>query len=180
MELSRRLKLALKSFPKNKTFIVAIDGRSGAGKSTLASYACDYLRQAGFDVSVFRLENLYQGWRGLDSALVSWKAASASLASGEATTWWGWDWAASVPTGPHLLQPPGRVLVVEGVGALTGVAHLRCWVERRDELRKRDALKRDGETYRPFWWVWAEQEDALLAREYPTYAAVDILYRRVP
>jgi hypothetical protein len=61
------------------------------------------------------------------------------------------------------------VLVVEGVGA--GAARVApylsvlVWLELPDAVRKARALERDGEKYRPFWGLWAAQEQALLARE---------------
>jgi hypothetical protein len=32
-------------------------------------------------------------------------------------------------------------------------------------VRKKRALDRDGETFAPYWDMWAVQEDAMLARE---------------
>lgn len=78
------------------------------------------------------------------------------------------------PSGWHTVTP-GQRLVVEGIGALTptnrALADLGIWVDADDTERKRRALERDGETYRPHWDRWATQEDAFIARFHPRACA---------
>ena len=70
---------------------------------------------------------------------------------------------------------PHRRLVVEGAGALTpahrALADLGIWVETPDAERKRRALLRDGDMYRPHWDLWAAQENAHIARHHPRSVA---------
>ena len=40
-----------------------------------------------------------------------------------------------------------------------------AWLEAPADVRKKRALDRDGETFAPYWDMWAAQEDAMLARE---------------
>ncbi|MBM7051507.1 MULTISPECIES: hypothetical protein [unclassified Rothia (in: high G+C Gram-positive bacteria)] len=178
MEVERLLNQRLPHIPEGQRLIVAIDGRSGAGKTTLATIACDYLWQARFSVDIFRLDETYQGWEGLEPALETWQVTSAEIAAGRAGTWWGWDWQENQPTGPHTFATDARVLLVEGVGVMTGTAHITGWVERDDSARREEALERDGESYRPFWQVWASQEDAMLREYASAYNRCDIVLNR--
>jgi len=61
------------------------------------------------------------------------------------------------------------VLIVEGAGAgarrAAAFESLLVWSEVAPSVRKKRALDRDGETFAPYWDVWAAQEDAMLARE---------------
>jgi hypothetical protein len=118
-----------------------------------------------------RLDDVYPGWDGLawatghihDELLVP-------RAAGRPGRWRRWDWDVGAPAGWHTVAPGGR-LIVEGVGTLTAanraLAELGIWVEAPDADRKRRALDRDGETYRPHWDRWAAQEDVFLARHRP-------------
>jgi uridine kinase len=153
---------------------VLIDGRSGAGKSVLA----DRL-QAGWPGSaVVRLDDIYPGWDGL-----AWAAEHIRTelleprAAGRPGRWRRWDWTVGAAAEWHTVEPGGR-LIVEGVGTLTAatraLADLGIWVETPEAVRKRRALDRDGETYRPHWQRWAAQEEAFIARHRPK-AVADIV-----
>lgn len=159
--------------------LVALDGRSGAGKTSLAAQLASLLA-ARLPVEVFHLEHTYQGWGGLAPAVEQWRRISQALISGQdAGVWYGWDWQADQLTGPHPFTASARggVLLVEGVGALCGSHHLGIWVELSASERKHRALTRDGETYRPYWDMWAAQEDSLLAANPQVYANPAHLYR---
>lgn len=162
--------------------IIALDGRSGSGKTTLTEAVRQALVQEGISPDIFRLDDTYQGWTGLSPAITQWRGNSTALKQGKAVQWNGWDWSSSQPTGPFTLTIEAsvapRVLVVEGVGALAGSADIRCWIEQDTTSRKRDALQRDGDTYRPFWDLWAEQEEQLFAHYRKCYQKCDILYER--
>lgn len=162
--------------------MVALDGRSGAGKTTLAARLARELEGRGVPVTIFHMEDLYQGWRGLAAAVEQWRAISSALAQGrQVPPYTGWDWAESRPTGPHPFPfeaGPGYgegrlgvrpVLVCEGVGAACGQVDYAYWVHLPDGVRKHRALARDGATYEPYWDTWAAQEEALFAREEATY-----------
>lgn len=150
---------------------VLIDGRSGAGKSSLA----DQLHERWAASAVVRLDDIYPGWDGLAWAV---EHVGTELlkprAGGSPGRWRRWDWATGTADGWRTVAPRQR-LIVEGVGVLTrphrALADLAIWVETPDAVRKRRALQRDGDTYRPHWERWAAQEDDHIARHSPCSAA---------
>jgi len=147
-----------------RTRVLAIDGRSGAGKTRLAAEL-----SAELGAAVVSLEDLYGGWDGLERGidlLVS--AVLEPFAAGRAARVPRYDWAAGGWAEPLPLEPP-HVLIVEGVGAGARRAarfeSVLAWLEAPASVRKKRALDRDGETFAPYWDMWAAQEDAMLARE---------------
>jgi uridine kinase len=147
-----------------RTRVIAIDGRSGAGKSSLAAVVSREL-----DAPLVTLEDLYGGWDGLERGidlLVS--EVLEPVADGRAAQVPRYDWVRGGWGEPWVLAPPD-VLIVEGVGAGAGRAaryeSRLIWMEAAAPVRKKRALERDGETFAPYWDMWAAQEDALLARE---------------
>ena len=146
---------------------VLIDGRSGSGKSTLAQD----LRCAWASSLVVRLDDIYPGWDGLAWAVEHVHTELlVPRSAGLPGRWRQWDWVADAPAGWHVVEPRQR-LVVEGVGALTpanrALADLGIWVDTADDERKRRALRRDGDTYRPHWERWAAQEVEYLSTYHP-------------
>ena len=148
-----------------RTRVVAIDGRSGSGKTALAARLRSELR-----APVVTLEDLYGGWDGLERGielLVS--EVLEPLGAGLAARVPRYDWVTAAWRPPWLLEPP-KVLIVEGVGAGARRAatyeSTLIWMEAPEVVRKKRALDRDGETFTPYWDMWARQEDAMLAREH--------------
>lgn len=147
-----------------ETRVIAVDGRSGSGKTRLATAL-----GAELGVPVVTLEELYGGWDGLERGidlLVS--EVLEPLAAGRPARVPRYDWGAARWGTPWVLEPPG-VLVVEGAGAgarrAAAYASVLVWMEAAEPVRKKRALDRDGETFAPYWDMWAAQEDAMLARE---------------
>ena len=169
-----------------RPLLVAVDGRSGSGKTTLAGDLAACLRGRGLVTEVFHLEDLYQGWSGLAQAALVWQQLAEAVVSGRASSpgtaphWFGWDWTSSQATGPHPFtaaqQAAGGVLIAEGVGALTGAHDVGVFVELDTARRRQRALARDGETYRPYWDMWAEQEADLLAAYASAYEGAGVRY----
>lgn len=148
--------------------LLAIDGRSGAGKSTLATALLDALLADGVDAELFRLEDLYPGWDGLRAGIDAYVLdVLTPLTEGRTAEWSPWDWASDAPASLTRSTRPAGVVLCEGVGA--GAAPARALLDATLTLRaaatdrKRRALARDGETYRPHWERWAAQEEALPA-----------------
>lgn len=146
---------------------ILIDGRSGSGKSTLATR----LQRAWDGSVILRLDNVYAGWDGLAWAVEHLRTELLEPRhAGRAGRWRSWSWVRDAPSRWHEVEPAGR-LIVEGVGALSGhnrrLADLGIWVDTPDAERKRRALLRDGDAYRPHWDRWAAQEDDLIARYDP-------------
>ena len=115
-------------------------------------------------------------WQQLAEAVADGRASSPETAP----HWFGWDWASSQATGPHPFtaaqQAVGGVLIAEGVGALPGTHDVGVFVELDTARRRQRALARDGETYRPYWDMWAEQEADLLAAYASAYAGAGVRY----
>ncbi len=150
---------------------VLIDGRSGSGKSTLAVQ----LQDDWAGSVVLRLDDIYPGWDGLLWAAEHLRESLLEpRASGGTGRWQQWDWGTDAPSGWHTVEA-GQRLIVEGIGALTpatrALADLGIWVDADDAERKRRALERDGDTYRPHWDRWAAQEDEFIARYRPRACA---------
>jgi para-aminobenzoate synthetase len=148
-------------------YVIAIDGRSGAGKSSLAAVL---QAELGTGAAVVALEDLYGGWNGLERGidlLVS--EVLEPLSAGQAARVPRYDWGAGVWGTPWVLEPPA-MLIVEGVGAgarrAAAYANQLIWIAAPASVRKKRALDRDGETFAPYWDMWAAQEDAMLAREH--------------
>jgi uridine kinase len=158
-------KAARRAVPRTgRTRVVAIDGRSGAGKTVLAAGL-----QSELGAPVVTLEDLYGGWDGLERGidlLVS--EVLELLSAGRAARVPRYDWVAAAWGTPWVLEPP-EILIVEGVGAgarrAAAYASVVAWLEVPASVRKKRALDRDGETFAPYWDMWAVQEDAMLARE---------------
>ncbi len=168
---------------------VLVDGRSGSGKTTIAGALVPLLGGAlRAPAELLRVEDLYPGWDGLAAGAA---AVPEALRTGRYRRY---DWLAGRFAEEHALEP-GRPLVIEGCGALsadnlaaartwttgsgtgTGTgAVLPVWIELPAEERRRRALARDGETFRPHWERWAKQEDALAARTRPIALAREILH----
>ncbi len=148
-----------------RTRVIAIDGRSGSGKSTLAAAIAREL-----DAPIVSLEDLYGGWKGLEAGVDRLVFdVLIPISEGRRAFVPRYDWIAETWAEPFPLDPPAE-LVVEGVGSgcvrASRYVSLLVWVELPEAIRKHRALERDGDTYRPYWDVWAAQETAMLTREH--------------
>ena len=94
-------------------------------------------------------------------------------ATGDTAQYRRWDWQARSPIadvdgapGRRVTLRPGDVVLCEGVGATVAEARrwldLSIWVDAPEDLRRRRALLRDGDSYRGHWRQWAVQEELLL------------------
>ena len=144
--------------------LVAVDGPAGSGKTTLAAALADE------GATVLHLDDLYEGWAGLEGSL--WPRLSAQvlepLRRGVPGRYQRYDW----PTGAFAewvdVPVPG-LLVLEGCGsaprAVDPLAVLRVWVEAPAALRLERGLARDGADARENWVAWMADEAAHFARE---------------
>ncbi|RLK49295.1 hypothetical protein [Microbacterium telephonicum] len=152
--------------------LVLIDGRSGSGKTTLAALVADAL---GDGTQVVALDDIYPGWDGLaDGSETARRDVIEPYAAGRAATWHRWDWSAHRTAEAHHVDA-ARPLVVEGAGLLTprsaALADVRVWLSCPAPVRRRRALARDGDAYRPFWDRWAAQEETHIATHDPQHLA---------
>ena len=147
------------------TRLVAVDGRSGSGKSSLADSLVPLL-----GASLIRMDDLYEGWSGLETSerrLHRWVVEP--LATGAPVRWRRFDWATGEYAEWHE-QAPSGVLIVEGCGAardsLDWAYSTILWVEADESVRRRRLEQRgDWSTYRAHAQQWADDEQALFARE---------------
>lgn len=157
------------------TTVVALDGRSGAGKSSLAD---ELARRTG--ARVVRTDDHVPGWHGLDRMppLLA-RDLLAPLAVDQVARPPRWSWVRDAWV-PGLPVEPGGLLVLDGCGSGSRVLRpflsALVWVEADVATRKERALARDGDTYAPWWDVWAAQERALFAAE-GTRAVADLVLR---
>ncbi len=150
--------------------IVLIDGPSGSGKSTLARMLRDRAIAVP-SVVLLSLDDVYPGWDGLDAGANEVATGVVMpLASGLAGQWRRYDWATGSKSEPTTIEP-GSAVIIEGVGALhplaSSLASGRVWVDAPPATRKRRALARDGDGYRPNWDRWAAQEAAYIRHTSP-------------
>lgn len=146
--------------------LVCLEGRAGAGKTTLADAVASAYSGSS---AVVHLDDLYEGWSGLPTVGARIRdELLPPLRAGRPARLRRWDWAAG-RFGPELVVPTVDALIVEGVGsyarAYDAEVSLVVWIELPDEVRRRRALERDGETFAPYWERWAADEVAVHARE---------------
>ncbi|PID97738.1 MAG: hypothetical protein CSA82_02710 [Actinobacteria bacterium] len=187
--------------------VVVVDGRSGSGKTTCASLCAQAMRSAGVSgVQLVHVDALYPGWSGLSAATEMLSALLTGSAM-RRVGYWAWDWQRSRP-GHWVQLDPFKPLIIEGAGSLcpatAAASDLRIWVDVQSssarphpfqsdlriwvdveangngtQVRRSRALKRDGDTYRPKWQMWAEQEDEHIVRHRPRSLA-DIVIANPP
>jgi len=150
--------------------LAAIDGPAGSGKTTLAAALAAALAARGADVAVLHLDDLYDGWTGLEGSL--WPRLAAQvlepLRRGRAGRYQRYDWDAGRFDG-WVDVPVPEVLVLEGCGAARQAAApfvvLTAWVQAPADVRLARGLARDGEAARPHWERWMRDEATHFARE---------------
>jgi len=150
--------------------VILIDGRSGAGKSTLARIVT--ARRGG---ELLALDSVYPGWDGLDAGVrLVTDGVLRPRKAGRAGRWHRWDWDRHRTAEAHDVPAEGT-LVVEGSGILTpesrALSDVQVWLESPAISRRRRALDRDGDVYRPHWDQWAAQEEAHLRAHDPAALA---------
>ena len=173
-ELARRVLAAPPTLAAGR--LVAVDGPAGAGKTTLAAalrrHLRDALRPTGGPVVLIHMDNVYDGWDGLEAGMRTVDAdVVAPLLDGRPGSYRRYDWLAGRFAEKHTVEPC-EVLLVEGVGsaghegsALATASTLLVWVEAPDVVRLDRAIARDGEETRDPLAAWRAQEDRVLARE---------------
>jgi cytidylate kinase len=135
---------------------VCIDGPAGSGKSTLA---------ASLGAPVVHLDDLYEGWSGIEAGLRSAQTMLNALAAGEAAGYRRYDWLRD-EYAEWVQVPEAELLVVEGCGAGSLEADaLLVWIEAPPEECLRRGLARDGESMRDHWLRWQKTEAELFARD---------------
>ncbi|ARC56401.1 Cytidylate kinase [Frondihabitans sp. 762G35] len=142
--------------------VVLVDGRSGSGKTTLGTALAEAL-----DAQYVGLDDVYPGWNGLETAA---GCVAPGILRADRPGYRRWDWERGAPSSWRSLDS-ARAIVVEGAGSLTPaaapLATLRVWLDLDEPTRRERALARDGDSYAPWWEIWAAQEEAHLAANDP-------------
>jgi uridine kinase len=171
------VRAAVSSAPSSAP-VVLIDGRSGAGKSTLARALAQTWPRAG-DVVLIPLDDLYPGWDGLAAGVdYARQHILAPHAAGRTARWRVWDWSAERRSQERWADA-GSAVILEGAGGITPgtapLADVRVWLEAPASARKARALARDGDTYRPHWERWAQQEERHIREHRPRALATLVI-----
>lgn len=150
--------------------LVCVDGPAGSGKTTTAGALSAAAGERGAVATVVHLDDLYEGWSGLEGTL--WPRLSAQvlepLRRGRPGRFQRYDWVEGRFAGWVDVPVPG-VLVLEGCGSARRAADplvtLRVWVEAPPLERLTRGLARDGASARPHWEAWMRDEAAHFERE---------------
>lgn len=124
------------------------------------------------------MDDLYAGWGGLaDAPSYLRETVLEPLRRGGEGCFEPWDWYQSRRSG-QILVPRREWIIVEGVGSGSATVreHLSAliWLEAGEQVRRQRGLGRDGETFRPHWQQWAQQETELFQAE-QTAAHADLV-----
>lgn len=146
------------------TKVIAVDGPSGSGKTEFASGL-----GIALGAPVLHFDDVYPGWSGLSATpTLVVEGVLAPLAVGNVGTVARWDWIANRPA-DLIGFAPAPLLILDGVGSGARVCRpflsLLIWIDATLATRKARALSRDGDTYVPFWDMWAAQERQLFATD---------------
>jgi uridine kinase len=146
--------------------LLCVDGPSGSGKTTLAAAV---VRILGDGAQVVRMDDLYDGWAGLEAGMATVATSVvARLRSGDAGRYRRYDWHRSAFAEERVV-PPCEVLVVEGVGSggssYDDAIGCLAWMDAPADVRLARSVARDGEVLRERLLAWQELEDAMFARE---------------
>lgn len=173
--------LADRTATLGRSRLVAVDGPAGSGKTTLATELQSVLASGGTEPPVLHMDDLYEGWDGLDDSLERRVVAQvlAPVAQGRAAAWQRFDWHRERFAEWHDLAPP-EVLILEGCGsgarAYAAYTTLLVWVEADREERIARGITRDGEQMRHHWMRWTRSEADHFAANH-TQARADIAIR---
>lgn len=157
---------------------MCIDGPAGSGKTSFAARLAGRLEADAVRAGTVHLDDLYEGWSGLEGTL--WRRLTAQvlepLRAGTPGRYQRYDWGAGA-FADWVDVPVPDVLVLEGCGAARRAAVpdalMTVWVEAPAELRLARGLERDGEAMRDEWTAWTVSEAAHFARE-RTRARADV------
>lgn len=136
--------------------LICIDGPAGSGKTTLA---------ASVGAPVVHMDDLYQGWSGLEAGIRQAQTMADARAAGTPAGYRRYDWLTG-DWAEWVEVPTTGLLVLEGCGAGSVRADaLLVWIQAPREVRLERSLARDGEAMRDHLLRWQDDEAALFARD---------------
>ena len=132
--------------------LICLEGPAGSGKSTLA---------AELGAPVIHVDELIDGWTGLRTVGITLDRLLRPHATGHDGHYRRYDWVAG-RYAEVVTVPPAPLLVLEGVGSgsqfIADLTTVLVWVDAAPDVRKTRALDRDGDTFAPYWDLWAAEE----------------------
>lgn len=159
--------------------LIAIDGPAGSGKTSLAHVVSALLDDQGSTVALISLDDLYDGWEGLNPALSTRiiQQVLSPLSEGRPARWQAYDWSSGVFGDWHAVAPP-EVLVLEGCGAgaraLAPYTTLLTWLETTPEDAQACVVARDGPQVLEQLSAWRRAEHSHYAENH-TRARADVV-----
>jgi uridine kinase len=129
--------------------LLAIDGPAGSGKTTMAQAVATRLKDQGTRVELLSLDDVYDGWAGLNPALSVRLIDQVlrPLSEGGPAKWQAYDWAARAFGDWHEMALPD-VLVLEGCGSgarpHAPYTTLLVWLETPPRAALARMVERDG------------------------------------
>ena len=117
------------------------------------------------------MDDLYDGWSGLDRVAGQLESVLRPLAAGRPGAYRRYDWTAGAyaETVEVGVPGPGGLLVLEGVGSGSRVCAdlhtVLVWIEAPVDTRLERGLARDGEALREHWLAWQIAEQAHFERD---------------
>ncbi|MFT4009270.1 MAG: AAA family ATPase [Nocardioidaceae bacterium] len=144
--------------------LLCVDGPAGAGKTTLAAALGSSL-----DAPVIHLDDLYEGWAGIEAGRDALEHLLRDLATGSEASYRRFDWHAYAYA-EQVAVPSGPWLVVEGCGSWSArwadLVTTLVWVEAPPDLCLERGIARDGETMREQWLEWQHTQAEVFAAEH--------------
>ena len=152
-----------------RTRLVSVDGPAGSGKTTLAGDLAEHLRARGTSVEVLHLDDMLEGWTGLEVGVAQLlTTVLVQLSQGRPGSYRRYDWHAKA-WAEDVVVPVTDVLVVEGCASAPRAAAawttLIVHVSTDARTRLARGLARDGEDLRTEWERWMRLEAVVLERE---------------
>lgn len=153
---------------RQRTVLIAIDGRGGAGKSSLAGWLASEL-----DAQVIHVDDFGRPGRPYDAW--GWgrfrEQVLEPLSADRQARYQRYDWDSDRLV-DWIDVEPGGVVIAEGVSItrteLGGPWDLRVWVECPYDIRLARGIERDGEAMRDAWVnEWMVQEDVYVQQQRP-------------
>lgn len=143
--------------------LICIDGPAGSGKTTLS-----VALSASLAAPVVHMDDLYNGWTGMDAGRDSLEQLLRNLAAGSPGAYRRFDWHAYAYA-ETVTVAPGPWLIVEGCGSWSrrwaDLVTLLVWVEAPPGVCLERGVARDGEAMRDQWLEWQHTQATVFEAE---------------